>query len=83
MQHASCPKAIEAHRRDPTSSNVSTDPSTIVCVADTHTAACDWVGNGMHYACLTSPVDIDAPRRVYDGMKSTRSAKLSPIKRTG
>ena len=78
MDHMSCREAIIAHVNAPTSSNVAESSADCKCHTDENIAACDWVGNGIKYACLTS-VAGEAPHRVLYGM-SAKSPKLSPRK---
>ena len=43
--------------------NISRDAASVQCQHDT--TACDWVGFGVHHACLTRPSKVD---RVYTTM---------------
>lgn len=65
MQHENCVIAIDKLKNS-SSSNVSANKNDIKC---NHTPSpCDWVGNDMHYACLTKPM-INA-QKVYNGISS-------------
>ena len=68
--------AIISHVHDPSASNVVASVEECQCSADENVAACDWVGNGIKYACLTS-VAGETPHRVLYGM-SAKSPRLSP-----
>lgn len=78
MDHVSCRAAIIAHVDFPSDSNVVDSSTNCKCHTDENVAACDWVGNGIKYACLTS-VAGEAPHRVLYGT-SAKSPKFSPRK---
>jgi hypothetical protein len=78
MDHASCQAAIKTYVEIPSDSNVAESATDCQCRYDENIAACDWVGNGIKYACLTSTAG-DAPHRVLYGF-SAKSPKLSPRK---
>lgn len=76
MDHESCVAAIQALRVNASTANVTSDHG--ACLCDTErVAACDWVGNGIRYACLHAPADSSIPRRVYNGTNATKGARLS------
>ena len=78
MNHDSCQAAIVTHAQAPQSSNVSKDHEACVCRSEDNKASCEWVGHGVHYACLTTAAG-EFPHRVHYGI-SAKSPKLSPLK---
>lgn len=73
--HQNCQQAISNHRFHPESSNVNTQYTTVHCP---HTkSTCNWVGNGIHFACLVQENTSETPTNVYDTLSGGNQSILS------
>ena len=72
MNYSSCRVAIDGLRHKSSGSNVSADRNDCECKHEP--TACEWVGNGTLYACLTQP--HAAPQRVYDAMNGGKHVRI-------
>lgn len=72
MQHSHCTHAIHHLMRGNPSHNVSKNQEE--CACEHNTTGCDWVGNGIHFACLSSKAT--ATQRVYTSFSGTKAARI-------
>lgn len=61
MEYNNCISAIKGFEQSKETANVSQDRNNCKCPRTP--SACDWVGNSMHYACLTE--EFNHPQKVY------------------
>lgn len=73
--HVSCQEAIAQFRMNSESSNVNTSEAKVSCP---HLkSSCNWVGNGIHFACLKEQKTSDVPVNVYDSFSGGNRSVLS------
>ena len=67
MQFENCISAINFMKRNPeVSTNVEKKQENVIC--GHFSTPCDWVGNDIHYACLTT--EHIHPQKVYTHLNS-------------
>ena len=74
MQYDSCESAIRTYRSSARQSNVSQERDECACSQEA--SACDWIGNGIHFACLLKP--RQHAERVYTGHTGGGHAFIQP-----
>lgn len=66
-----CRGAINNYIKNPDHSNVKKNEDDVVC---SHIKTqCNWIGNGVHFTCLTK---ASAPQNVYDKFNGGNQSKI-------
>ena len=73
--HDNCSIAIYNHIQNPNTANVNKDEDKVSCPH--HKSKCNWVGNGIHYACVNENNTINVPINVYDTLSGGNQSVLT------
>ena len=78
--YESCQIAIRNFKENSSHANVDMYESNVVC--SKAKTPCNWVGNGIHFACITNDItngDVSVVN-IYDGLSGGRNSVIVPRK---